>query len=66
MGPRKDASMLHGIRGGIDWNILSSLMKLFAFLAAILNLKLEQTFVDCVLNQILQPMAMVIGSMLLK
>ena len=52
--------------GGIDWNILSSLLQLFAFLAAILNLKLEKTFEECVVNQLSQPMAMVIGSMLLK
>ena len=32
MGSRKDFSMLHGIKGGIGWNILSSLMQLFAFL----------------------------------
>ena len=47
--PRKDASMLRGIRGE---NILSSLMQLFAFLAAILNLKLEETFEECVANQL--------------
>ena len=29
-------------QGGIGWNILSSLLQLFAFLAAILNLKLEE------------------------
>ena len=34
MGPKKDASMLRGIRGGIGWNILSSLMQRFAILAA--------------------------------
>ena len=49
--------MLHGIRGGIGWNILSSLMQLFVFLAAISNLKLEETFKECVVNQLLQPMA---------
>ena len=58
--------MLLGIRGGIDWNILSSLMQRFAFLAAILNLKLEETFEECVVNQLLQPIAIVIGSMLLN
>ena len=36
---KKDALMLHDIRGGIGWNILSSLMQRFAILAAILNVK---------------------------
>ena len=63
---KKHASMLRGIRDGIDWNILSSLMQLFAFLAAIFNLKLEKAFEECVVNQFLQPMANVIGNMLLK
>ena len=58
--------MLRVIRGGNGWNILSSLMQLFAFLAAILNLKLENTFKEGVVNQLLQPMAVVIGSMPLK
>ena len=58
--------MLRGIRGGFDWNILLSLMQLFAFLAAILNLKLEETFKECIVNQLLQSMAIVIGTMLLK
>ena len=61
LGPRKDASMLRGIRGGIGWNILSSLMQLFAFLAAILNLKLEETFKECVENELLQPIVIIIG-----
>ena len=52
--------------GGIGWNILSSFLQLFAFFAAILNLKLEGTFEECVVNQLLQPMAIAIGSMLLK
>ena len=58
--------MLRGIRGGIDWNILLSLMQRFAILAAIVNAKLEETFEECVVNQLLQPMAIVIGSMLLN
>ena len=58
--------MLRGIRGGIGWNIVSSLMQLFAFPAAIWNLKLDETFEECDVNQLLQPMAIVIGSMLLK
>ena len=58
--------MLPGIRGGIGSNILSSLMQLFAFLAAILYLKLDETFEECVVNQLLQPMVIVIGTMLLK
>ena len=58
--------MLRDIRGGIGWNILSSLMQLFVFLVAILNPKLEETFEECVVNQLLQPMAIVIGSTLLK
>ena len=58
--------MLSGIRGGISWNILSSLMQLFVFLAAILNLELEEIFKECVANQLLHLMAIVIGSMLLK
>ena len=37
--PKKDASMLRGIRGGNGLNILSSLMQRFAILAAILNVK---------------------------
>ena len=41
----------------MGWNVLSSLMQLFAFLATILNLKLEETFEECVVNQLLQPMA---------
>ena len=65
-GPNKDASMLRGISGGIGWNILSNLMQLFAFLAAIFNQKLQETFEKCVVNQLLQPMATVIGSMLPK
>ena len=40
---------------GIGWNILSSLMQRFAILAAILNVKLEETFEEWVLNQLLQP-----------
>ena len=63
---RKDALILRGIKGGIGWNILSSLMRLFAFLAAILNLKLEESFEERVVNQLLLPMVIVIGSMLLK
>ena len=59
-GSRKDALMLLGIRGGIGWNILSSLMQRFTFLAAILNLKLEETFEECVVNQLLQQIAIVI------
>ena len=59
-------SMLRGIRGGIGWNILSSLVQLFAFLATILNLLLEETFEECVVSQLLQPMAFVIGSMQVK
>ena len=66
LGPRKDAWMLRGIRGGVGWNILSSLMQHFAFVVAIFNLKLENTFEECVVNELLQPMAIVIGSMLLK
>ena len=58
--------MLFGIRGGIGWDILSSLMQLFAFLAAIWNLKLDETFEECDVNQLLQPMAIVIRSMLPK
>ena len=58
--------MLRGIRSGIGWNILSSLLQLFAFLAAILHVKLEETFEECVVNQLLQPIAIAIGSMLLK
>ena len=59
--------MLSGIGGRIGWNILSSLMPLFAFFAAILNLKkLEKTFEECVVNKLLQPMAIVIRSILLK
>ena len=58
--------MLRGIRGGIGWNILSSLMQRFAILATILNIKLEETFEECVVNQLLQPMAIVIRHMLLK
>ena len=65
-GPRKNASMLRGIRGGNGWNILSSLMQFVAFLAAILSLKLEETLEECVVNQLLQPIVIVIGSMLLK
>ena len=42
------------------------LVAVFVFLATILNLKLEETFEKCVVNQLLQPMALVIGSMLLK
>ena len=42
-----------GIRGGIGWNILSSLAQLFAFLAAILNLKPEETFEKCAVNQLI-------------
>ena len=64
--PRKDVSMLRGIKGGIGWNILPSLMQLFAFLAAILNQKLEDTFEECVVNQLLKPMAIVVENMLLK
>ena len=37
-------------------------MQLFAFLAAILNVKLE----ECAVNQLLHVTAIVIGSMLLK
>ena len=66
LGPKKDASMLRGIRGGIGWNILSSLMQRFAILAAILNVKLEETFEECVMNQLLQPIWLAIGNMLLK
>ena len=66
LGSRTDASMLRGTRGGIGWNILSSLMQLFAFLAAILNVKLEEAFEDCAVNQLLQSMAILTGSMLLK
>ena len=65
-GPRKNASMLRDIRGGNGWNILSSLMQFVAFLAAILSLKLEETLEECVVNQLLQPIVIVIGSMLLK
>ena len=36
----------------------------FPFLAAILNLKLEETFEECALDQLLQPMAVIIGSIL--
>ena len=64
--PRKDASMLCGIRSGVGWNILSSLVQLFAFLTANLNLKLEETFEGSVVDQLLQQMAIVIGIMLLK
>ena len=39
-------------------------MQLFTFLAAILNLKVKETFEKCIVNQLLQPMAIVIGSML--
>ena len=42
-GAKKDASMLRGITGGIGWNILSNLMQRFAALAAIFNVKLEET-----------------------
>ena len=63
---KKDASMLRGIKGGISWNILTSLMQRFAILAAILNEKPEKTFEECVVNQLLQSMAIGIGSMLLK
>ena len=66
MTPTKDTSMLCVARGRIDQNILSSLMQLFAFLAAILKLKLEETFEECVVNQLIQSMAIVIGNMLLK
>ena len=45
---------------------MSSLMQLFAFFAAILILKLEETFEECAVNQLLQPTAIAIGSMLLK
>ena len=48
--------MLRGIRGEIGWNILTSLMQRFAILAAILNLKLEETFEESVVNQLLQPL----------
>ena len=58
--------MLRGIRGGISWNILSSLMQLFAFIAAIWNPKLKDAFVVCVVNQLLPPIAIEIESMLLK
>ena len=58
--------MLHRILGEIGWNILSSLMQLFASFAAILNQKLEETFEKWVVNQLLQPMAIIIGSRLLK
>ena len=66
LGPRKRASMLRGIRVEIGWNILSSLVQLFAFFAAHLNLKLEETFQECAVNQLLQPMAIAIRSMPLK
>ena len=51
------------------WDWLECTVKFdaaFCFLAAILNLKQEETFEECVVNQLLQPMAIVIGSMLLK
>ena len=51
LGLKKDASMLRDIRDGIGWNILSRLMRLFAFLAVILNQKLEETFEECIVNQ---------------
>ena len=35
--------MLRGITGGIGWNILSNLMQRFAALAAIFNVRLEET-----------------------
>ena len=42
-------------------------MQLLVFLAATLNLlQLEETFEECVVNQLLQRMAIEIGSMLLK
>ena len=41
-------------------------MQLFAFLAAILHLKLDDTFEECVVNQLSQSMTIVIGSKLLK
>ena len=65
-GAKKKCSVLRGIRGGIGWDILLSLMQLFAFLSAILNLKLKESFVGCVVNQLLLPMIIVIKSMLLK
>ena len=42
-----------------------TLMQRFAILATILNVKLE-TFKECVVNQFLQPMTIVTGSMLMK
>ena len=41
-------------------------MQFFAFLAAILNVKLEVIFKKCVENQPLQPMVSVVRSMMLK
>ena len=38
----------------------------FCFFAAILNLKLKETLKECFVNKLLQPMAIVIGRMLLK
>ena len=61
-GAKECASVLHDIRGGIGWNILSSVRQRFAILAALLNVKLEETFEECVVNQLLQPM----GRMLMK
>ena len=58
--------MLRGIRGEIGWNILSSLMQQLAILVTILNVKLEKTFEEWVVNQLLQPVTIVIGRMLLK
>ena len=58
--------MLRDIRSEIGWNVLSSVIQLFAFLAAILTRKLMETFEECVVNKLLQPMAIVIRSKLLK
>ena len=58
-----------GSRENASWDWLEysvCLMQLFAFLAVIFNLKFEETFEECVVNQLLQPMAIVIGSRLLK
>ena len=64
-GPKKDASLLRGIRVGIGI-FCQVLMQRFAIFAAIMNAKLEETFEECVVNQFLQPMAIAIGRMLLK
>ena len=57
---------LRGIRSGIGWNILSTLMQLFAFLAAILIESWRKLSRKSVVNQLLQRMGIVIGSILLK